>query len=68
MVADGVERSDGKFNTKAWLQDKELHVLTKPSDGLGNALQTCYRIAKNGTLLIKRSALEHTFAAYPDTR
>lgn len=60
VVADGVERSDGKFSTKAWLQDKELHVLTKPSDGLGNALQTCYRIAKNGTLLIKRSALEHT--------
>eukprot|EP00435_Cladocopium_sp_Y103_P038078 s2162_g10.t1 len=61
VVADGVERCDGKFSNKAWLSDGELHVLTKPSDGLGNVLQTCYRIANGGrSLLIRRSALERT--------
>ena len=60
VVADGVERSDGQFSTKAWLLDGELHVVTKPSDGLGNVLETCYTIEQNGSLLIRRSALERT--------
>lgn len=59
VVADGVERSDGKFSTTAWLLDKEpkeLHVMTKPSDGLGNILETCYTVANDGqSLLIRRS-------------
>ena len=61
VVADGVERCDGKFSTKAWLSNGELHVLTKPSDGLGNVLQTCYTVANGGrSLLVRRSALERT--------
>ena len=61
VVADGVERSDGRFSTRAWLVDRELHIFTRPVNGSRSALETCFAVSSDGkSLLMRRSASEVT--------
>ena len=60
VVADGAERTDGRFSTRAWLTDRELHIVTRPVDGSRSVLQTTYTVASDGNSLLLRRSSEDT--------
>ena len=53
VIADGVERHDGCLNTRAWLQESDLHVAQSP-DGM-SGVETVYAVLNDGkSLQIRR--------------